>query len=79
MTLAQIIMTLAKIIKRLAKIIKATLFSRLNMSAENIIVLDNLAAHHSTLTDQQLPENVEVVFLPPYSPKFNPIENWFSE
>ena len=38
-----------------------------------IIVLDNLSAHHSTLTEQQLSENVEVVFLPPYSPEFSQV------
>ena len=49
------------------------------MSAQNIIVLDNLSANHSALTDQQLLVNVDVEFLPPYSLEFNPIEKWFSE
>ena len=41
---------------------------------QTAIVLDNLPSHHSAFRDQQLPANVEFVFLPPYSP-----ENWFSE
>lgn len=42
----------------------------------DIIVMDNLAAHH----DARVPglcasHGVEVVYLPPYSPDFNPIES----
>ena len=42
--------------------------------AKNII-LDNVAYHKCQGTnDYPLPENIELMFLSPYSPDFNPIE-----
>jgi hypothetical protein len=45
-----------------------------------IIVLDNVRFHH-TIEVQQLFERLgfEVKYLPPYTPYFNPIENFFSQ
>jgi len=40
-----------------------------------IIVLDNFSTHHSALVKEiAREENVELVYLPPYSPDLNPIE-----
>lgn len=41
----------------------------------SIIVMDNLAAHKSSAVGQMLQEaGIELWYLPPYSPDFNPIE-----
>ncbi|MFZ5955802.1 MAG: IS630 family transposase, partial [Nanoarchaeota archaeon] len=41
----------------------------------HFIILDNVAYHKCQGTeDYPLPENIELMFLPPYSPDFNPIE-----
>lgn len=42
---------------------------------KHFIILDNVAYHKCQGTDNYpLPENVELMFLPAYSPDFNPIE-----
>ena len=41
--------------------------------------MDNLSSHHAGTRDLNLANFPEKVFLPPYCPEFNPIENWFSE
>lgn len=42
---------------------------------KHFIILDNVAYHKCQGTEEYpLPENIELMFLPPYSPDFNPIE-----
>jgi transposase len=46
----------------------------------DVVVMDNLAVHKVKGVLQPLfDKEVEVVFLPPYSPDFNPIENFWNE
>ena len=46
----------------------------------DVIVMDNLQAHHDRVLDICASHGVEVMYLPPYSPDFNPIESaWASE
>ena len=42
-------------------------------SVFNILVLDNGAFHKAKSLD--IPKNIELLFLPPYSPELNPAEN----
>lgn len=44
-----------------------------------VVVMDNYCIHKS-VTTQKLIENAgcEILFLPPYSPDFNPIENYWA-
>lgn len=47
--------------------------------AGDIIVMDNLRVHHdSKVVARILQASVGVLFLPPYSPEFNPIELYWS-
>ncbi len=40
-----------------------------------LMILDNASNHHSKVVTERASElNIELVFLPPYSPKYNPIE-----
>ena len=48
-------------------------FSEHNVNVFNIMVLDNGAFHKAKSLN--IPENVGLVFLPPYSPELNPAEN----
>lgn len=42
---------------------------------KHLIILDNVAYHKCQGNkDLPLPENIELMFLPPYSPELNPIE-----
>lgn len=42
---------------------------------DDIVVLDNCSVHHAKLVAETFEEcGVNVMFLPPYSPDFNPIE-----
>jgi hypothetical protein len=43
-----------------------------NPSEFKILILDNGAFHHAACL--QLPNNIELLFLPPYSPELNPAE-----
>ena len=43
-----------------------------NPSEFKILILDNGAFHHAKCL--QLPNNIELLFLPPYSPELNPAE-----
>ncbi|MDA0843487.1 MAG: IS630 family transposase [Bacteroidetes bacterium] len=46
----------------------------------NILVLDNVSFHKSPLIVKALSDmGVSIVFLPPYSPELNPIENMWSK
>ena len=48
-------------------------FSKHNENVFNIIVLDNGAFHKAKAL--KIPDNVALLFLPPYSPELNPAEN----
>jgi transposase len=42
----------------------------------DVIVMDNLSAHHdSRIAPSCAPRGVRIIYLPPYSPDFNPIES----
>ncbi len=46
----------------------------------DVVVMDNLAVHKMTrITALIEAQQVKVLFLPPYSPDFNPIENMWSK
>jgi transposase len=46
----------------------------------DVLVMDNLSVHKSERVRELLErEGVEVLYLPPYSPDFNPIEEAFSK
>lgn len=46
----------------------------------DIVVLDNLSSHKGQQTRQMIEAaGASVLFLPPYSPEFNPIENAFAK
>ena len=42
-----------------------------------LLIKDNAPAHRKE--DLNVPENVLLVALPPYSPELNPVERWFQE
>ncbi|MEJ0101753.1 MAG: IS630 family transposase [Bacteroidota bacterium] len=46
--------------------------SRQTPAEFKILILDNGAFHHATRL--QIPDNMELIFLPPYSPELNPAE-----
>ena len=51
-----------------------------NLKAGDIVVMDNLAAHKSKkITDAIHAANAHVIYTPPYSPEFNPIEMTWSK
>jgi transposase len=53
---------------------------RLRFVAGDIVILDNLPAHKVTAARQAIEAaGARMLFLPPYSPDFNPIENAFSK
>ena len=43
--------------------------------AHAVVILDQAGRH--TTNDLDLPDNISLLFLPPYSPELNPIENLF--
>ena len=45
--------------------------------ALNVLVVDNAPAH--TAQDLQLPENVVLLYLPPYCPELNPVERLWED
>jgi transposase len=48
--------------------------------AEFVIVMDNASFHHSEKISQMCADaGVKMVYLPPYSPDLNPIEECFAE
>ena len=53
--------------------VKTKLLSKLRFG--DVLVMDNLAAHHPRVVDLCAARGVEVLYLPPYSPDFNPIES----
>ncbi|KAI9146747.1 hypothetical protein HJFPF1_13485 [Paramyrothecium foliicola] len=45
----------------------------------SVIIMDNASWHHSEKIQQMCEEaGVKIIYLPPYSPDFNPIEEYFS-
>lgn len=48
-------------------------FSKQNKNVFNIMVLDNGAFHKAKSLN--MPDNIALLFLPPYSPELNPAEN----
>ena len=42
-----------------------------------VLVLDNAPSH--TAKELKVPENIELLALPTYSPELNPVERWFQE
>ena len=47
---------------------------------KSVLVMDNASFHHSEQIEQRCSEaKVKLVFLPPYSPDLNPIEEFFAE
>jgi transposase len=50
------------------------------LRAGDIVILDNLPAHKSAAARNAIEAaGAQMLFLPPYSPDFNPIENAFSK
>ena len=46
----------------------------------DIVVMDNLSSHKGTMTRQRIEAaGAGLLYLPPYSPDFNPIENAFAK
>lgn len=59
--------------ERFTEYIKKDLAPTLN--SDDVLLLDNSSVHHSKLVIEALSEcNIKYLFLPPYSPDFNPIE-----
>ena len=52
-------------------------FSEQCHEALNVLVVDNAPAH--TAKDLQLPENVVLLYLPPYCPELNPVERLWED
>jgi len=52
----------------------------LALAEDNIVVMDNLAAHKVTCVRETIEaRGVSLPYLPPYSPDLTPIENGFSK
>ena len=50
------------------------------LNPDSVLVMDNMKSHHAKAIKQLLEEaKVRYVFLPPYSPDLNPIENLWSK
>ena len=50
------------------------------LSPGDVVIMDNLPAHKGTAVRQAIEASgARLLFLPPYSPDFNPIENAFSK
>ncbi len=46
----------------------------------DIVVMDNMRTHHAKAVKKVIDElQINVIYLPPYSPDFNPIENMWSK
>lgn len=58
--------------------VQETLLPELNPG--DIVVMDNLAAHHGPGIAQMIAQaGAQILYLPPYSPDFNPIEKLWSK
>lgn len=50
------------------------------LAPDDIVVMDNMRTHHSKAVKKVINElQINVIYLPPYSPDFNPIENMWSK
>lgn len=50
------------------------------LSGGKVLIMDNLSVHHATVVMEFLAKhNIRFLFLPPYSPELNPIEEAFSK
>jgi len=50
----------------------------LNISQDQVLVMDNVRFHHGSLVSQwAATHNHRILYLPPYSPQLNPIEEFF--
>lgn len=64
--------------ERFAEYLKTKLIPTL--SKTDIIVMDNMRSHHAQITKQVLDESgIKYMYLPPYSPDMNPIEEMWSK
>ena len=51
----------------------------LDTKKDDVVLMDNVRFHHSKVVAELLKQkNLDVLFVPPYSPWFNPIELCFS-
>lgn len=51
-----------------------------NLNDGDLVVMDNLAAHKSkSVREAIIKKGADVLFLPPYSPEYNPIEKTWSK
>ena len=50
-------------------------FSEVFLDSTNIMLIDNAGIHKADRLD--IPENIRLIFLPPYSPELNPIERFW--
>lgn len=51
-----------------------------NLNPGDVLVMDNLQVHKSAAVQRRLAEKeIQVLYLPPYSPDLNPIERMFSK
>ena len=58
--------------------LKSDLFPTL--SPDDIVVMDNMRSHHAKVVKNLLDEkHIQYLYLPPYSPDYNPIENMWSK
>lgn len=50
------------------------------LNSDDIVVMDNMRTHHSKAVKKVIDElKINVIYLPPYSPDFNPIEKMWSK
>lgn len=49
------------------------------LTKDDVIIMDNCSIHHSKLVKDRLQKlSIEVLYMPPYSPELNPIEEAWS-
>ena len=64
--------------ERFESYLKSDLFPTL--SPDDIVVMDNMRSHHAKVVKNLLDEkHIQYLYLPPYSPDYNPIENMWSK
>ena len=55
-------------------------YFNLNNYANCLFIMDNASIHKSNLIKEKIVQSNNILeFLPPYTPQFNPIENFFSK
>lgn len=64
--------------ERFVEYLKETLLP--SLSRDDIIIMDNMRSHHAKAVKQVLDASgIRYLYLPPYSPDFNPIEKMWSK